>query len=69
MVRLTISQQCAIAAKKVNILLGCIKRNTGSRSKKEIFPFYSAMVRNICPVLGSPIKTHNSLDMEILEKV
>jgi len=43
--RLTMRQQCALAAKKASGILGCIKKSVASRLRQVLLPLYTALMR------------------------
>jgi len=43
--RVTMSQQCALGAKKASGILGCIKRSVASMSREVLLPLCSALGR------------------------
>jgi len=55
--KLNMTQQCVLTAQKAKHILGCINRSVTSRSREEVLPLYSALVRphlESCVQLWSP---------------
>ncbi|PKU32056.1 rna-directed dna polymerase from mobile element jockey-like [Limosa lapponica baueri] len=68
--KLSMRQQCALAAQEAIRILGCIKRSVASRLREVILPLYSALVRShiLCPALESSTQEgHGAVGMGPLE--
>ena len=67
--KLTMSQQCALPAKKVKAILSCFRRSATSTLREGILPLYSALVRPHLEYCVQFWASQFKNDMDILERL
>ena len=67
--KLTMNQQCALVAKKVNEVLACIKRSVDSRLREVILPLCSTLVRPHVEYFVQFWAPQYKRDIELLDRV